>query len=294
MLAIFRSALSKSLGQMLGWSLSLGLLGSYVVSLHDTFAKQETRDQLMRLINSYPKELMAMFGGAIDMYTPAGYLNVEFFSYMPIILGVFAVLAGSGLLAADEEGGQLDLLQALAVSRAGLFFGRLAAFVVDVLVILFVVWLGFVLMLPATGLRDITPLQLSYPFFSLLGQLCLFGALSLLFSQVFPSRRLAAMASGMLLIGLYFLNSLGSMQESLQKVIEYLPLHYYQGARAIEGMQWDSLGWLLLVSALLSLLAWQVYERRDLRLGGEGGWRLPVMRKDLQKTRNHKETQREF
>jgi ABC-2 type transport system permease protein len=34
---------------------------------------------------------------------------------------------------------------------------------------------------------------------------------------------------------------------------------------------------LLGVAALFTLLAWWRFERRDIRVGGEGGWQLPLL-----------------
>src|SRR5207248_8557932 len=72
---------------------------------------------------------IGMFGDPTKLMSPEGFLSLAFFSYLPLIMGVFAVLAGSGLLAADEENGTLDLILAHPVSRTALFLGRLLAFV---------------------------------------------------------------------------------------------------------------------------------------------------------------------
>src|SRR3990172_1720480 len=125
--AIFFNALTRMRGQILGWGLSLGLLGFYLMPFYDTLAEQQ--DTLKQLLASYPPELMAFFGDTTVMFTPEGYLGFEFFSYMPLVLGIFAVLAGSGLLRADEENGTLDLILAHPVSRTALFTGRLLALV---------------------------------------------------------------------------------------------------------------------------------------------------------------------
>ncbi len=51
------------------------------------------------------------------------------FSLLPVIVGIFALIAGSGLIASDEESGRLDLILAHPPSRTALFWGRLLAFV---------------------------------------------------------------------------------------------------------------------------------------------------------------------
>src|SRR5438045_8365662 len=94
-----------------------------------------------------------MFGDPTKLMSPEGFLSLAFFSYLPLVLGVFAVLAGSGLLVADEENGTLDLVLAHPVSRASLFLGRLLAFVTATLAILALSWLGFVVAMPWSKLH---------------------------------------------------------------------------------------------------------------------------------------------
>src|SRR3972149_603285 len=110
MFTIFWYSLGRSRGQILGWGLILAVLGGYLVGFYDTLAEQQ--EVMEQLLHSYPPELMAFFGDFGQMFTPQGYLHIEFFSYMPLILGIYAVLAGSGLLAGGGESGTPGLLLA--------------------------------------------------------------------------------------------------------------------------------------------------------------------------------------
>jgi hypothetical protein len=51
------------------------------------------------------------------IFDPSGFINFTVFSYMPVVLGIFAIQAGGGLLAGDEEKALLDLVLAHLVSR---------------------------------------------------------------------------------------------------------------------------------------------------------------------------------
>jgi ABC-2 type transport system permease protein len=124
---------------------------------------------------------------------------------------------------------------------------------------------------------DLTWIEFLRPFLPLFAELLLFGTLALLLSMILPSVRFASMITGGLLIGNFLLNGLATMNESLQSVVEYSPLYYYQGGDAIGGLNWGWLAGLLAVSAVLALVAWQRFQRRDIRVGGEGGWRLPSL-----------------
>jgi len=274
MLTILRYFLMRNRGQILGWGLGLAIYGAFLLGFYDTFAGQ--KEELISLFKNYPPELMAFFGGEglLDMFSPSGFINLEFFSYMTIIIGIFSVLTGSGLLAGDEENGNLDLLLAYPISRSVFFWGRMFGFILATVAIVLLAWLGFVILEPGTTL-NLTPIELLHPFISLFGLLMLFGALAVLLSLLLPSRRQSAMLSGLLLIGSYFLTSLQNINKDLEPFARFSPNNYYQGGLAIDGMNWEWFAGLAGFAVLFILLAWWKFERRDIRVAGEGSWYIP-------------------
>jgi len=274
---IFRYTLRRLRGQILGWGLALSLLVVMIVGIYDSIAGQQ--EQLAQLVASYPPELMAFFGVtdlATVMLTAEGFVSMEFFSLMPLILGIFAVWTGSGLLASDEEKGTLDLIMAHPVSRSALFTGRLLAFVTATLGTLAILWLAFIVSMHWSTM-NIGAAKLARPFLSLLAVLLLFGALALLLSMLLPSRRLAASVSGLLLVVSYFVTSLARINEDLEAIAKFSPLNYYQTEEAFKHFSVQWFAGLLLAAVIFAVLAWRRFLRRDIRVGGEGGWRLPVL-----------------
>jgi ABC-2 type transport system permease protein len=263
-------------GQVLGWGIALALISAGIASFYATIARQQ--ESLQQLINSYPPELLAFFGDATAVFTPAGFLGVELFSLMPLILGIFAILSGSGLLAADEENGTLDLFLAHPISRAQLYAGRLAAFVTAIVAILAIIWVGLILGARG-GPLGLSPIELARPLLPLGAELLLFGTLALTLSMLLPSRRTAAMLAGLVLVGSYMATSLSRVNDNLKALARWLPLDYYQGGAAIAHL---NLGWLLgLLAAGLAcaaLGAW-LFQRRDIRVGGEGSWDFSRLRR---------------
>jgi ABC-2 type transport system permease protein len=276
MLAEFKHTLRRLRGQMIGWSLGLALYALMMVSLFDSIAGIEGFEEM---IANYPEDLMAFFGGSdmLALTTPKGYLDVYYFNYMAVIIGIFAIGACAGLLVSDEERGILDLVMAYPISRTALFWGRLLGFVAATAVILFVAWLSWLLPSRGTGL-DLTWIELLRPFLPLLAQLLLFGALALLLSMVLPSSRIVGMITGGLLVANYLLLGLSNINEDLKSFVEFTPLHFYQGGKAITDLNWRWLTGLLAVTLVLACLAWWRFQHRDIRVGGEGGWRLPRLR----------------
>jgi ABC-2 type transport system permease protein len=273
----FRYTYSGLRGQILGWGLGLALYGLMIVPMYDTLAAQQ--DQLQQMIASYPEEFLAFFGGdANSLITPAGYLGMYAFSMMPVIIGVFAVLAGSGLIVSDEERGRLDLIMAHPVGRSSFFFGRSLGILSAALSIHVLGWLGFSAMLSRSTLGFDWG-QMAVPFLSLLVQTLVYTTLALLLSMFLPSRNLAAMVTGMVLVASYFGSSLAFMDERLETLAKLMPYHYFQTVLTFQELNFEWLFALLGASVLMTAFAWLRFLRRDIRLSGEGNWRLPFLSK---------------
>ncbi len=273
MFAEFKHTLRRMRGQMIGWGIGLALYGLMMVSFFDTIADIAGFEEL---IASYPQELLAFFGDMMAITTPAGYIDIYYCTYMQIIIGIFAVGVGASLLVGDEEKGILDLVLAHPVSRTALFWGRWLGFVAATAVILLVSWLSWVIPSGRSGM-ELTWIEFLRPFLPLFAELLVFGTLALLFSMLLPSVRMAGMASGGLLVANYLLIGLANINKDLESAIKFTPLHYYQGGDAVTELNWGWLAGLLAVSAVFALLAWWRFQRRDIRVGGEGGWRLPSL-----------------
>ena len=266
--AEFRHTLRWLRGQILGWGLGLALYGVTMGALYDTIQGIEGMEELLA---SYPKELWAFFGNMSTLSTPEGYIGTYYSSYMPLIVGIFAVSVAAALLAGDEERGTLDLTLAHPVSRTALFWGRAAAFAVALALILFIGWLGWVVTLPFTAM-PVSALMVLRPFVPLWALTALFGTLALLLSMLLPSARLASMTAGGLLVANFLLLGLGNLNENLGRIADLTPFHFLQSGDAINGLNW---GWLLGLTAaalVLAVLAWLLFLRRDIRVGGERGW----------------------
>ena len=272
MFAEFKHTLRRLRGQMMGWGIGLALYGLMMVSLFDSIANIEGFEEL---IASYPPELLAFFGDMMAITTPKGYIDIYYFSYMTLIVGIFVVGASASLLLGDEEKGILDLVMAHPISRTALFWGRWLGFVAATAVILLVGWLSWLIPSGSSGM-ELTWIEFLRPFLPLFAVLLLFGTLALLFSMLLPSVRVAGMITGGLLVADYLLMGLSHSNQDIESIVKFTPLYYYQGGAAITELNLEWLAGLLAVSAVLALLAWWRFQRRDIRVGGEGGWQWPV------------------
>lgn len=264
-------------GQILGWGLGLGLYGLMIVPMYETFAGQG--QQFQQMIASYPPEFLAFFGATVNsMLTPGGFLGMYAFSMLPVIIGIFAVLAGSGLIVSDEERGRLDLIMAHPAGRSAFFFGRFLGLLAACLAIMFLAWVGFSLLLGRSSL-GVNWSQMAVPFLSLLIQTLVYAALALLLSMFLPARSMAAMVSGAVMVLSYMISSLAFMDERIETLAKLMPYHYFQTTLLIQELNLAWLFALLAISAVMVLIAWLRFVRRDIRLSGEGSWRLLFLAK---------------
>lgn len=260
-------------GQILGWGLGLGLYGLMIVPMYETFAAQG--DQFQQMISSYPPEFLAFFGATVNsMLTPDGFLGMYAFSMLPIIIGIFAILAGSDLVRSDEERGRLDLIIAHPVGRSSFFMGRTLGVVAAASTIHLLGWLGFSLLLGGSSL-GLGWGQMIVPFLTLLVQTLFYVALALMLSMLLPSRNLAAVISGAVMVTSYLVSSLAFMDESMEALAKLMPYHYFQTVLSFQELNLTWLFSLLGISAIMVAVAWICFIRRDIRLSGEGSWRLP-------------------
>jgi ABC-2 type transport system permease protein len=266
----FSHTLRHLRGQIIGWGIGLALYGLLMGLLFDTI---QTIVGLEDMLASYPPALMAFFGDIMTMNTPQGYFGVYYSSYMPLIVGIFVCSAAAALLAGDEERGTLDLTLAHPVSRTAMFWGRWGGLMVATGLILLLAWLGWAVTLPFTSF-DVPAFNLLLGYLPMWAILGLFGALALLLSMVLPSARLAAMTAGALLVGNWLLSGLAALNDSIQIALDLTPWALFQGGEALVDLSWGPVLALKGSAVALAALAWWLFLRRDIRVGGERSWSL--------------------
>jgi ABC-2 type transport system permease protein len=275
MFTVFRYSLRKSRGAIIGWGLGLAALSLMMGTIFDLVAGS---NEMMDVMNEFA-ETMPEFAELFNfgaMTTPIGWLDVEYFVFVPLIIGLFATGAGASLLARDEEGGTLDLILAHPVSRTVLFWGRLLANTLVIAVLLLISWAFLLLTMTWSENFTLPAFELLLPFISLFGILMVFMTLALLLSMLLPTRSISNMVTGMVLIASFFITFLSDVVEELERAADFSPLTYMETSTAIEsGLNWNWFGVFIAISLGLALISWQLFQRRDVRVSGEGTLSLP-------------------
>jgi ABC-2 type transport system permease protein len=163
------------------------------------------------------------------------------------------------------------------VSRGQLFTGRLLAFAATLAAVAAILWAGLVIGTLTVDL-GLTAIELVWPSLSLLAALLFFGAFSVMASMLLPSRKIAALAAGGLLSVSFLLTMFGNLDPTLATIADLSPLSYYQGGRAIAGVEWTWLAGHLGISTVFAAIALWRFQKREIRVAGERGFSFPRLR----------------
>ena len=152
------------------------------------------------------RQLSYLLPRPVQLDTMGGYLTWRALSVVAIVYAVWAMLAATGAGRGDEEKGLTETWLAAGVSRARWLGTRAAAFVVGAAV-------SLVVTLAATALgaaiaNDPLPLQAVAAEFLPLFALTVWGfGAGLCMAQLVTTRRVASVTGGIVIVGLFTLNS---------------------------------------------------------------------------------------
>jgi putative exporter of polyketide antibiotics len=93
--------------------------------------------------------------------------------------------------------------------------------------------------------------------------------------MLLPARSMASMLTAMVLVASFFVTLLSGAVDQLERAADFSPMTYMETATAIEnGLNLTWFGVFLVINLVLALISWQLFQRRDVRVGGEGTLRL--------------------
>ena len=225
-------------------------------------------ETLVSLTDSFPEELLAMFGGG-DMSTPEGFYQIETFGLMtPIAFMVVTVTIGARALAGEEANRTMGLLLANPIKRSTVVLEKTLAMIVQAVIVAIALFAGVVggSMLGGLGM---SPGRIAAA--TLLGTLLglVFGALALALSAATGRTRVAIYGTIGAALALYVANGFLPFSDNLAGLAKWSPFHYYLSSDPLlNGMNWGHGAVLLGLFIALVAAAVTLFNRRDLRQTG--------------------------
>ena len=231
------------------------------------FGTMALRQTFIAGMTALPAALRGLLGEPIHIETLGGFMSWRVGNSLPVILGLWSVLALSGTLAGEAAKGSLDLLASTPQSRRSMALqkigGHMTALVVAMVIFAIITWV--------TGVAFAVLPGDEIAFGAAVGQAVLYGVLmlaagSLSFAAAPFVGRTRALAFGLIaLFGGYLINSYASLSPAIDAL---RPLSWYAwtaGHRPLAGVtDWPSVGLLAVVTAAFLAIGIVAFERRDL------------------------------
>jgi len=266
MLAIIRADFYQRRWLMLWWVLGVGAMVGIDTMLYATVKNEAA--QLGQLFDSMPKAVSALFADGSNLLSQPGFLSGRvYYLLLPLLLIIFAIKLGGGIVAKEEENGTLELLLARPIGRTRLLLAKfavylLAMFLLGVTTILF----GLIALRPA-GLDQIPFMGVVWASISTLLLSTIFGALA--FAMSAWGHRWQSAAAGVAAL-VAFISYLSASLETLASWLVWparlLPYHYFHPTAILadgSGGFKPMLGYavVILILGILSVIG---FRRRDI------------------------------
>jgi ABC-2 type transport system permease protein len=260
---IFLRELRANLKSLLIWSgvvIVLNLVG------FSKFSAFYENPQLLSVLDSMPPALLsALDMNSFNLTTVTGYLGVMVI-YFNLILSIAAAMWGSDIISKEERDRTVEFSLTLPVTREKLVSGKIAAVIVNCVVLLLVTW-GSTLVFA----QPYNPNSEFYRFVSInmLAFLIIqivFMAIGILLGCVMKKHKQASSMAVSVLLVCYFISIVINFSKDLDFLKYVTPFKYFEAATLLHDLKLDPMyiGLSLLLIALSLTGAYLSYSKRDL------------------------------
>ena len=222
-------------------------------------------EQMVRLGDSFPDELLAVVGGG-DMSTPEGFYQTETLGLMaPIAVITIAVAVAARAVAGEEHDSTMGLLLANPVPRWRVLAEKAAVMLAYVAVVGAATAGGIAAGSLLGGLgMDLGNVVAAGVMVTLLGWV--FGGLALLLGAATGRVRVATLGTVGAAVALYVVDAFAAINPDWRALERLSPFDLANGGDPLlNGVAWAEAGVLLAIAAVLTAAAFPLFERRDLR-----------------------------
>lgn len=208
----------------------------------------------------------------IAMQTFEDYLGSVVLLFLPLLLGIYAIVNGTKTLAGEEDQGTLELVMARPLSRSQIVTAKALAIAVAVLIILVLSGLGSAASVAGIKLSYETTLEPIQMFTAVLAGWPIVMALAMIsmFLGAFtPRRRIASMIATVILVVSYVGENIAGMVDSLDWVKPISLFTYFDTTASAfsSGAEAGDVLVLLAIAVVFFVLTLVSFQRRDITVG---------------------------
>jgi ABC-2 type transport system permease protein len=225
-------------------------------------------------LQSFDIENIAIYQamGIGSMNTLEGYASSTIIQFIPILLGIYALINGTATLAGEEDNGTLEMMVAMPLARWQIVTIKAIAMIIATLLIALMAALGAVGVFLAIEGQIETTMTAADLFWAVMSGWPLALALmmiSFFLGAYLPSRRIASVVATLVFIVSYFGNSVANLTEQLEPLRPIFLFSYLNVSPQIftEGVNWGDIAALLAVSVVFFVLALLSFQRRNITVG---------------------------
>lgn len=266
-MTLFRLALRSHLGGLLATTLIGVLFGLANTIGFAQIAGETAADRAIfaRQMEIVGRQLSYMLPIPVELDTLSGYLQWRMFGTFGLIYGFWALLAASGAGRGDEERGLVEAWLAAGITRLRYIVTRVVAFLL-IATASIALTMGFTLLGSIVAKETLSTAALALQGADLLALTAFCSAWSLLVAQFTTTRRSAGGVAGVVLMGLFLVNS-ATRSGGLEQIAWLSPFWLYErSAPLLRAATFDAVAVAALFAATivgLALAIW-AFASRDL------------------------------
>lgn len=249
------------------WMIAILVLISVTMAIFPTFIQNQSK--IMAMLSIIPKGAL-QFKGISDfnaLLSVLGFYATNNIIYMMLLGSIFSIVLASNIILREEYEKTAEYLLSWPVSRNEIFLSKSAVLLLNIFILNLVtsvaglIWMELVKTAP---FNIISFLILSLYTFLLN---VLFGALGLFLSTLVKKAKPITTFSISLVLILYFIDTLSKITPSISKLGYLTPFRYAAPVFSPDyKLEFARLVFFLVITALLTILAWMNYRKKDIYL----------------------------
>ena len=260
---IFKRELKANLRSLLIWG---GVVVLFIILGVSKFSAYYNNPDMLSFLNSLPEAMLKILNTqAFNLTTVTGFFGIMF-TYFALLLSIAAAMWGSDIIAKEQRDKTVEFSLTLPVTRSRVVFSKTFAALVNCVGLLLITW--------GVSIGSAQPYQPDAEFYRFLALSMLalfimqlvFLSIGVLLGCVMKRYKMASSASLFLLLGIYFLSVIITLNRSLDFLKFLSPFTYFDPAVLLHdsSINLGFVGLSIVIVAVSLIAARMVYEKRDL------------------------------
>lgn len=264
---IYTKTIRDNRAGMLGWGLGIAAIMVIGSSQYGQIISG-TLEERRRLAAEFARAFEGfsfLIGDIVGLETIGGFVTTRIMGFIPVMIGLWAIVLAVGVLRGEEQNGSMDVLLATPHSRWSVAVQKMAAVLTAVLIVCVLAWLGLWAGVALTT-EQLAVGDMALAMLNVFAITAFWAGAGLLVSQFVAIRRTASSITGGLMFATFLVNNLLSGNDNLAWLAWLMPFHWYSASKPMVaeiGMEWGAFSLMAVVALVVTLAAVWIFTRRD-------------------------------